>query len=107
MSAVRAAYGVALLAAPGAVVAGLTREEPGPHERDVVRVLGARHVIQAAATACAGRSALAPGAVIDTLHAASMLALAAAGGRLRRAELADALVAGALAAAGTALRAFG
>jgi hypothetical protein len=103
MSAVRAAYGLLLIAAPGALVAGVARAEPGPRERDVVRLLGARHVAQALASACAGRRALGPGAAVDAVHAASMVALAVTDARLRRAEMADALVAAALAGVGTVL----
>jgi hypothetical protein len=66
-----------------------------------VRVLGARHLAQAAAGgADPGRTATRLGATVDALHAASMLALAAADRRWRRAALTSASVAGALAVAG-------
>jgi hypothetical protein len=69
----------------------------------VARVLGTRHVAQAAITAWAGGPEMvAVGAVIDLCHAASMFAFAATVPSLRRAELADALVATTLAAAGPA-----
>jgi hypothetical protein len=64
----------------------------------VARVLGIRHLAQAVITAWApGPGLAAAGAVADLCHAASMLAFAAANQPLRRAELADALVAATLA----------
>jgi hypothetical protein len=63
-------------------------------------VLGIRHLAQAATTAWAPIPEVAAvGTVIDLCHAASMLALAAARQPLRRAELADACAAAALAVA--------
>jgi hypothetical protein len=71
--------------------------------RRVARVLGVRHLAQAAITARAqGPEMITAGSAIDLCHAASMLALAAASQSLRHAELADALVAAALAVAGPA-----
>jgi hypothetical protein len=108
MSAGRALYGLALLAVPGPMLA-LCGAASSRRERAVARVLGARHITQAAVSAAAvspagGSSALATGAVIDSLHAASMLGLAARSTRsvspIWRAELADAAVASLLAVLG-------
>jgi hypothetical protein len=101
---------VALCAAPGAVL-GLAGGPPASRRaRTVARILGVRQLAQAAAS---GR-ALAPdigtqdraalltlGALVDVLHAASMLGLAVVDPPRRRAGLADGLIA--LAFAGDAL----
>jgi hypothetical protein len=69
----------------------------------VVRVLGSRHLLQAAVTARAPSNlVLRAGAQVDLAHAASMLALGAVGRPLRRAPLADGLVAAIFAAMGAA-----
>jgi hypothetical protein len=98
--ACRASYGGALLAVPVPVLTAVTGAVPTQRARRVTRLLGARHLAQAAISAGAGRQALTLGAVADGLHAASMLILAASDQRLRRAELADAAIACLLAAAG-------
>jgi hypothetical protein len=70
--------------------------------RVVVRILGARNVIQSVVISLAPARAYAPaiGAAVDALHAASMVALAAVDERRRRLALADAGVAAAFGAAG-------
>jgi len=108
LSAGRALYGAALLVAPGPILAVVAGQPPSRRDRAVARVLGARHVAQALASVAAGRSAMAPGAMVDSLHAASMVALAARrspgnDGSIRRAELADAAVESLLAIAGVLL----
>ncbi len=101
----RAAYGVILLAAPGRLLAG-AGATASRRQRQVARLLGARHIVQAAAMARAGRPMLAVGAVADGLHAASMAAVAVADARARRAALADAAVASLLTCLGAALRSY-
>ncbi len=124
LTLIRAGYGVALLCAPGALIrlaagpgaagrprppaeADAQREAaPGSRARLVARVLGVRHLAQAALTAAGQRAdpgspvPLGGGAAVDLLHAASMLALGAADRRVRRATFTDAAVETALAAAG-------
>ena len=96
----RACYGTALLCAPGPIIGVVTGQPPSPRARQVARVLGVRHLAQAAVTAVnAGPEVVALGVVADLLHAASMFAFAAVIPDLRRAELADALAATALAVA--------
>ena len=96
----RAGYGAALLCAPGPLIRVCTGRSPGSRARRVARVLGIRHLAQAAITAAApGPRMITAGSVIDLCHAASMLGLAAVDKSLRPAELADALVATALAVA--------
>jgi hypothetical protein len=102
-TACRAAYGAALLAAPVPILTAVTGVVPSARARRVTRLLGARLLAQAAISARAGGELLMLGAVADGLHAVSMLALAAPGHQLRRAELGDALVASLLAAAGLLL----
>jgi hypothetical protein len=100
---VRGGYGAVLLCAPGTAIR-LSRARPAsPRARAVTRLLGIRHLIQAAVTAAAPNAVvLTIGAQVDLAHAASMLALAAASPPLRRAGLADGLIAAMFAAAGTA-----
>jgi hypothetical protein len=104
----RASYGAALLCAPGPIIGVVTGQPPSPSARQVARLLGARHLTQAAVTAVnAGPEVVALGTVVDLLHAASMFAFAAVVPDLRRAELADALAATALAVAEPTLSSIG
>jgi hypothetical protein len=100
----RAGYGAALLCAPGPMIGVCTRQSPSLRARRVARILGVRHLAQAVVTARSpGPVVVAVGVLVDLLHAASMFALAAADQSLRRAELADALAATALALAEPAM----
>jgi hypothetical protein len=104
----RAGYGAALLCAPGPMIGVITGQPPSRRARRVARILGVRHLAQAAVTALnPGPEVVALGVVVDLLHAASMFAFAAAVPDLRRAELADALAASALAVAEPALSSVG
>ncbi len=102
LQVVRAGYGVALLLLPGPTIRLCTGSPAGHRTRSVARLLGARHLVQAAMTAGSGPSAesLGIGAAVDIAHAASMAALALADRRVRRVTLTDALIETALAAAG-------
>ena len=67
----------------------------------MARVLGTRHLIQAALTAAAPRPAvLAIGGQVDAVHTASMVLVAAVSRAGRRAALTDALTEAAFTAAG-------
>lgn len=103
MSAGRAAYGAALLAVPGLLLGIVTGTPATRRDREVARVLGARHLLQAAVTLMASDRMVVPGAAVDSLHAASMAALAVADPRLRRAGVTDCMVASLLAVAGAVL----
>jgi hypothetical protein len=104
----RAGYGTALLCAPGPMIGVVTGQPPSRRARQVARILGVRHLAQAAITALnPGPEVVALGAVVDLLHAASMFAFAAAVPDLRGAELADALAATVLAAAEPAMSSLG
>jgi hypothetical protein len=69
----------------------------------VARVLGLRHGVQAIAEATVGPRALVPGAAVDALHAASMVALARLDGTSRRPAERDAAVEAGFVAAGLVL----
>jgi hypothetical protein len=104
----RAGYGAALLCAPGPMIGIVTGLPPSRRARRVARVLGVRHLAQAAITALnPGPEVVALGVVVDLLHAASMFAFAAVVPDLRRAELADAFAATALAVAEPAMSSLG
>ena len=100
LSTARGAWGALLVLAPDVPLRALTGgREPGGGPR-LLRVLGARHVLQAAMTMAAPTAwVLRLGAVADTLHSASGLAFAAIDDRERRAALLDATIAAAWAAA--------
>ncbi len=100
----RAAYGAILLAVPAAVLAACGCPAPSRRECQVARALGARHLLQAAVTSRGGRRLVAAGAAADALHAASMIPVAVADSRIRRAALADAALESLLACAGVMLR---
>jgi hypothetical protein len=88
----RAGYGAALLLAPGPVIRLATGRTPTRRAGAVARLLGARHLVQAALTAAfPGPAAFTLGAQVDGVHAASMLALAAISPQARRIALTDAL----------------
>jgi hypothetical protein len=99
----RACYGAVLLCAPGAVIGRCTGQPASTRARTVARVLGSRHVIQAAVTAGAPNAlVLRVGAQVDVAHAASMFALGAVIRPVRWAPLADGLVALVFSALGAA-----
>lgn len=99
--AARACYGAALLCAPGLALGLCTGRAASQRARAVVRILGARHLAQAALTLWRPSPAvLLSGAGIDACHAASMLALAVADPQLRTAGIADCAAATAFTATG-------
>jgi len=101
LPSIHACYGVVLVAAPGAVIRLATGQPSGRRERGIARLLGARHLVQAAITALAPvPGVLAAGAGVDTLHTTSMIMLAAADRHVRRAALTDALAESLFAVAG-------
>jgi hypothetical protein len=101
LASVRLAWGTVLVLLPGGLLGRIERAAPGRGQRLVVRLLGARHIVQAIVVRLSGsRRALMGGAAVDALHAASALLLAVADRRRRRVGLADALLASSFAAAG-------
>ncbi len=99
---VRVVAGTALLVAPGKVLGDLPHQEIKGAARIFARVLGARHLVEAAVLMRdhSHRWVLL-GAGVDGLHAASMFGLATVRRDERRLALTNALTATALAAAGT------
>lgn len=90
----RAGWGSACLCAPGTVVRLATGRPADVATRRVLRVLGARHLVQAVVTgSCATAPVLAVGVLVDLTHASSALALAAVRPRRRREGLVDAGIA--------------
>jgi hypothetical protein len=104
--AARACYGWLLACVPRRMLRAGALRSPGPHVVTVTRVLGGRHLMQTLLTATAGPAgvppgvALAAGAAVDAVHAASMTGLAVMSRPLRRAALTDAALETGLAAAG-------
>ena len=102
LQAVRVGYGMVLVLTPGLALRLATGRTPSRRTRRVARVLGIRHLVQAALTATAPTPAVfAAGGQVDAVHAASML-VAGVWPAERRAALADALVETALSAGGRA-----
>ena len=99
LETVRAGYGLAQLVAPGPVARLLIRREVDGRTRTVIRILGARHLAQAAVLANASPCAHRLGAVVDALHAVSMVGLALVDRSHRRPAWASAADASAFAAA--------
>jgi hypothetical protein len=102
LQAIRAGYGGVLLIVPGPVIRMATGRPASRRACAVARVLGARHLLQAALTTAAPSraDALGAGAAVDLVHAASMAALALADRQVRRLTLSDALIESTFAAAG-------
>ena len=94
LPAARACYGGMLLLAPGPLIRWCTRGPASARAQHVSRLLGARHLIQAALTAGArpGTARLGIGAAVDLTHAASMVGLALLDRGVRRVTLADAAI---------------
>ena len=92
-SALLAGWGGLMLARPDAVAAAVAGPDTPPPEV-VVRVLGARRVVQHLAVALVASRGLALlGAGVDAVHAASMVGAAALWPQYRRAALTSAAVA--------------
>lgn len=101
--AVRVVWGSALLIAPEAVLRELPHHKIDPGVRMFARVLGARHLLQAAVTSRGNnRGRVLAGAAVDATHAVTMVTLAALRPDWRGLALTNALTATVLAAAGVA-----
>lgn len=99
LQVIRAGYGAVLLADPQRALR-LGRSQGGSVPDTVVRIIGARHLLQA--TLCARwptATLRRVSAATDVLHAATDVALAAFDSRRRRAAALDAAIAVGLAAA--------
>lgn len=97
----RAVWGGALLFAPRVVLTRIHHVEVDTKGVAVARILGARHLSQAALSGInPSPEVLAMGVWVDTAHAATAFALAVADRGRARAGLTDTVVAGAWAAVG-------
>jgi len=100
LTALRAALGLTYLTAPRWIPAFVIGVRLDRRADIVVRILGLRQLIEAVVgAAIPSPVTLRVSSAVDGLHAGSMLALAAADGRRRKAALADAAVASGLCAA--------
>lgn len=88
----RTAYGLLLLGVPERSPELAGQDAPDPVVTGVVRILGARHLAQAAMTGTRPSTmALRVGAAVDGLHAASMVLLARVSPEDRRPALVSAI----------------
>lgn len=94
----RAAYGTTALLAPGAIEHLLSGHAPDGRARTVIRILGARHLLQAAVAVRGSRGIHLLGSGVDLLHALTAAGLAVADERRRPAAAANAAIALAFAA---------
>jgi hypothetical protein len=102
---VRLLWGTALLVAPEAVLSHLPHQRIDRPARTFARLLGTRHLVQAAITTrCPTPRSILAGAAIDATHAATMAILAAIRPDRRDLALTNAATATALAAAGVTAR---
>lgn len=92
VEAVRLTYGLCQLVAPRFLARVVLHEGLDDATVAVVRVLGARHTVQALLTVGGGARAHRFGGAVDLLHAASLVPLGAWSGQ-RRLALADGIVA--------------
>jgi len=103
LTVARALWGAALLIAPGAVLGDLPHQRIDRPARAFARVLGARHIIQAAITSRRHtRSWILAGAALDATHAATMAVLAGLRPDRRKLALSNTAAASMFAAAGVA-----
>lgn len=111
VSVARACYGGLLLVVPGRMISLGSGHPAGSRAAMVARVLGARHLVQAALTAGPAAESFPPGAqrpgtvllagaAVDAVHAASMIGLAGLCPPYRRAVAADILAEAGLVAFG-------
>jgi hypothetical protein len=99
----RAAYGAALLAVPSRILRAYGGDPADGPAVAAARVLGGRHLVQAALVGSdPGPVRRVGGAVVDLLHAASMFALARMDAPRRRPALIDGSVAAAFGVLGAA-----
>ncbi len=97
----RGAWGVALLTVPARVLGAIHGVRIDTKSRTVARILGARHLTQAALSGYRpSPEVLAMGVWVDTVHALTALGLAVSDHRRIRAGLADTAIAALWATAG-------
>lgn len=90
---VRVVWGITLLLAPGPVLRLFGGADEGRGPRRIMRMLGARHIVQAAAEWCLGGRARQIGVGVDLLHGTTSVVFSALSPAWRRTALIDAGVA--------------
>jgi hypothetical protein len=101
LAAIRAGWAGALLFAPERLLGVAGRAPVPPAAVATIRVLGVRHLLQAAASAAApNASVMGAGAVVDALHTGTCVGLAALSPHWRRVALLDAAIETLFAASG-------
>ncbi len=101
--AVRAGWGALLLLRPDTGIDVLEgRGDTSEPARVVIRILGARHLIELGLELRHGPAWRRAGGVVDAIHSATAMGFSALDHRWRRAAVADALVAGGFAVVGLA-----
>lgn len=103
LAAVRFSWGTLLVVDP-AIGLRLLGAEDTSAARRVLRLLGARHVVQSVLTLAWGRSAATAGSVVDLVHSATAIVFGALARRWRRAAFTDASVAMGLSVSGLLTR---
>lgn len=98
LEALRALYGLLELTMPDTVSGAVLGKRPDKRLRVVLRILGARHLAQAALAMRNPGDVHALGGTVDLLHAASMLALGLIDPRRRRAATLNSCIAALFAA---------
>lgn len=98
--AVRALWGLTILTAPGSVIRLFGGVDEGKGPRLVMRILGARHLVQTGVEYRFGGRARQLGVVVNLLHATTSVGFGIVRPSWRRAALTDAAVAVAFAALG-------
>ena len=99
LETLRAIYGLLELTSPNVVAGTVLGKAPDERLRTTVRILGARHIVQALLTVASRGRLHRVGGVVDLVHAASMLGLAAVDARRRRVAIVSAAIATLFAAA--------
>ena len=98
--AVRSGWGALLLVAPGPILRLMGGVDEGRTPRRLVRILGARHIVQAAVEQRFGGTARKLGVGVDVIHAATDIAFGYIDPRWRRAVVTDAAIAATFATIG-------
>jgi len=99
---VQALWGLALVLAPGRMLLLLGGASEDRTPKRILRILGARHLLQASAEQCWGGVTFELGIWADGLHALSGIGFAYFDARWRRAALTDATITGGFAVFGLA-----
>lgn len=98
LESIRALIGLCQLIRPQLLYRAVTGVAPSPGTVKLMRVLGARHLVQALILARAGTTVHRCGALVDLAHAGTMVALACGDRRWQKPAALDAVLASTFAA---------